>query len=337
MTTSLKDVISIPNDIEIGGATYYQIHIKLPLRSFIVKKRYSDFEQFISNLCDNLGINVKDFPYSLPAKRINWLNNKNSIIEERKVELTKLLNNIIKDRSLQNEKIVLEFLQLPINFKFNNDIFKNDDNDGPSFLNMDVSTSDSWLQVYRSLKQDIQDCQYPLSIQEKIRIKQKINTTYQPILQNLLKSRSQLSLSNDEKQKRTSLINQLQTTLETILNSQLYQQSHASDNMPGGFRQAKRVLGATPPPPDLPKETKETKETLPLSNQELLQQQIQIHKQQDQEVEQLRHLIARQRNMGELIHNEVEEQNLMLDRFNEEVDSAGDKIKNARHRARKIV
>ena len=88
---------------------------------------------------------------------------------------------------------------------------------------------------------------------------------------------------------------------------------------------SKRVLGGA---------VKETPETLPLNNKEL-QHQVQIHQNQDKELDQLRVLIARQKQIGELINAEVEEQNEMLDRFNEEVDYTSSKIKQARRRAKR--
>ena len=97
-----------PHDIEIGGSTYYQINIKLPLRSFTIKKRYLEFQQLVLDLSRNLGIDSRDFPYELPGKRINWLN-KTSIVEERKVGLAEFLNNLIQDSTLQNEREVLSF------------------------------------------------------------------------------------------------------------------------------------------------------------------------------------------------------------------------------------
>ena len=60
---------------------------------------------------------------------------------------------------------------------------------------------------------------------------------------------------------------------------------------------SKRVLGGA---------VKETPETLPLNNKELLQHQVQIHQNQDKELDQLRVLIARQKQIGELINAEVE-------------------------------
>ncbi|EGW30252.1 uncharacterized protein SPAPADRAFT_63094 [Spathaspora passalidarum NRRL Y-27907] len=311
----MSEIITIPNEVDIDGYTYYQISIKLPLRSYVIKKRYSEFESLVINLCHSLGINTRDFPYQLPAKRINWLN-KSGIIHERKVELCKFLNDVIRDTSIQNNRELLEFLQLPINFRFNNDLFKQD----LPALTADASaiTPDSWLEIYRKLKSEIQQSFTNSSIQEKIQSRDKVNRVYQPLLNELSHSLRKLKLDNSEIQRRHGLLSQLQGSLQQILTNDLH-----------GSTISKRVLGGQI-------QAGETNQTLALSNEELLQQQKQVHKTQDQELEQLRLLISKQRQIGEIINTEVEEQNNMLDKFNEEVENASDKVKKARARARNI-
>lgn len=287
--------IRIPTEIDIDGSTYYQIDIKLPLRSYSIKKRYSDFEQLVDSLCNDLGINHKDFPYTLPGKRINWLN-KYNVIEERKTGLADFLNGMINDRSLQNEREFISFLQLPKNFKFQ---------DRPQVNN------ENWHELYRKVKSDLLDLSKTgLNV---IKLKEQIRKTIQPSITDLITS----SATEDkaESQRRRDMISQLQSKIDEMLMPQ--QQSTFS-----------RVLGG---------ETKETEDTLPLNNQELLQHQVQIHQSQDQELEELRKIIARQRQIGETISTEVEEQNAMLDKFNEEVEQTTDKIKQARRRTRKIL
>lgn len=287
--------IRIPTEIDIDGSTYYQIDIKLPLRSYSIKKRYSDFEQLVDSLCHDLGINHKDFPYTLPGKRINWLN-KYNVIEERKTALAEFLNGMINDRSLQNEREFISFLQLPKNFKFQ---------DRPQVNN------ENWHELYRKVKSDLLDLSKTgLNV---IKLKEQIRKTIQPSITDLITS----SATEDkaESQRRRDMISQLQSKIDEMLMPQ--QQSTFS-----------RVLGG---------ETKETEDTLPLNNQELLQHQVQIHQSQDQELEELRKIIARQRQIGETISTEVEEQNAMLDKFNEEVEQTTDKIKQARRRTRKIL
>ncbi|KAG5419677.1 hypothetical protein I9W82_001557 [Candida metapsilosis] len=287
--------IRIPTEIDIDGSTYYQIDIKLPLRSYSIKKRYSDFEQLVDSLCHDLGINHKDFPYTLPGKRINWLN-KYNVIEERKTALAEFLNGMINDRSLQNEREFISFLQLPKNFKFQ---------DRPQVNN------ENWHELYRRVKSDLFDLsKRGLNV---IKLKEQIRKTIQPSITDLITS----SATEDkaESQRRRDMISQLQSKIDEMLMPQ--QQSTFS-----------RVLGG---------ETKETEDTLPLNNQELLQHQVQIHQSQDQELEELRKIIARQRQIGETISTEVEEQNAILDKFNEEVEQTTDKIKQARRRTRKIL
>ncbi|KAI5962970.1 uncharacterized protein KGF55_002762 [Candida pseudojiufengensis] len=285
--------ITIPSEVNIDGSTFYQINIKLPLRSYSLKKRYSDFETLVNQLCHNIGINSKDFPYQLPGKRINWLN-KNNIIEERKIGLSQFLNQIIQDKSLQNEPEILSFLQLPKNFKFQE--------------RAKIENKDNWYETYRNLKNDLNE----ENNQNIVKLKERISKYYQPFMNDLIKSSS--VTDKEEQTKRRNLISQLQNKIDSLLLVK-----------PEETKKISRILG------------KETEETLPLNNQELLQHQIQIHQSQDKEVEQLRILIARQKQIGVTINQEVEEQNYMLDKFNGEVEDTTDKIKQARRRARKII
>ncbi|CAI5760819.1 unnamed protein product [Candida verbasci] len=257
--------------------SYYKVNIHIPLRSYIIKKRYSDFETLVNNLCYDLGIDVKEFPHQLPGKRLNFIN-KNKIIEERKVELTKFLNNLIQDKELQNHLLVKEFLQLPNNFQFK---------------------TDSWYPKFKKLKIELTN-----ETSKGLTLREKINKFYQPQLIELL--------CDDDKEKK-KLLQQLQNKLDDLIKPEIQ------------LKPSGRVIG------------KETELTIPLTNTELLQEQINIHQSQDQEVEQLRVLISRQRQIAELINTEVEEQNVLLDQFNEEVDQTSDKVKKARTRARKIL
>lgn len=294
--------ITIPTETDIEGSTYYQIDIKLPLRSYSIKKRYSDFEQLVDTLCHELGIDHKDFPYALPGKRINWLN-KYNVIEERKRGLTEFLNGMINDRSLQNEREFISFLQLPKNFKFQDRPQVNDKN---------------WHELYRKVKTELFEVSttYGSNI---IKLKEQIRKNIQPSITDLITSSA---IENKaESQRRRDLISQLQSKIDEMLIQPQQLNGKGFSRVLGGSGQA----------------AKETEDTLALNNKELLQHQVQIHQTQDQELDQLRKIIARQRQIGETISAEVEEQNAMLDKFNEEVEQTTDKIKQARRRTRKIL
>ncbi|ABN66631.2 predicted protein [Scheffersomyces stipitis CBS 6054] len=316
----MSEIISIPTTSTHGGATYYHVAIKLPLRSLTVQRRYSEFEDLVNGLCDNLGINVKDFPYELPSKRINWFkSNTQNIISERKAELSRFLNQAIRDSTIQNSALLHKFLSLPVNFRFNSNLFNNNVNESThsSVLSLDEGSIDesNWLEVLRVLRFSIQDSDVSANnakIGDKIQIRDKINKLFQPCFVKLLSTlngKLKKELPTDEFSRRQALLKEIQANLQHLVST------------------SRRVLGGP----------KETKDTVGLSNQDLLQQQVQIHRQQDQEVEQLRMIISRQRQIGEMINAEVEEQNAMLDQFNEEVERASDKVQSARNRARNIL
>ena len=96
---------------------------------------------------------------------------------------------------------------------------------------------------------------------------------------------------------------------------------------PGVSRPAGRVLGAPVP------ETDKTKE---LDNEQVLQLQKQMMQDQDLDVDELAKIVRRQREMGLAIHTELEEQNEMLKRVDEDVDRVGSKINIAKKRIGKI-
>ncbi|KAG2731329.1 hypothetical protein G9P44_005745 [Scheffersomyces stipitis] len=338
----MSEIISIPTTSTHGGATYYHVAIKLPLRSLTVQRRYSEFEDLVNGLCDNLGINVKDFPYELPSKRINWFkSNTQNIISERKAELSRFLNQAIRDSTIQNSALLHKFLSLPVNFRFNSNLFNNNVNESThsSVLSLDEGSIDesNWLEVLRVLRFSIQDSDVSANnakIGDKIQIRDKINKLFQPCFVKLLSTlngKLKKELPTDEFSRRQALLKEIQANLQHLVSTVNSNYAH----MPGTFdiggrnspSESRRVLGGP----------KETKDTVGLSNQDLLQQQVQIHRQQDQEVEQLRMIISRQRQIGEMINAEVEEQNAMLDQFNEEVERASDKVQSARNRARNIL
>ena len=166
----------------------------------------------------------------------------------------------------------------------------------------------NWYDVYRKLKLDILN-ESSSSISEQIHIRDRISRVYQPRILDLVRA---IGTDKEEALKKKQLVSQLQESIDNLLVQKV--------------PRSKRVLGGA---------VKETPETLPLNNKELLQHQVQIHQNQDKELDQLRVLIARQKQIGELINAEVEEQNEMLDRFNEEVDYTSSKIKQARRRAKR--
>lgn len=328
------DKTNIKNDV-----TYYNICIKIPLRLIVVERRYSEFEELVQKLSKYLGIRQKDFPYKLPPK-VSWFqNNSEAVINRRKVELSRFLDSVVKDQAIQNIDILHKFLELPNNFKFKPALFKEAGTQNID-VNIDEENIDSrnWTEVLNILRVNIGDLKEAFSsdssTKSKINIKDEIHKSIQPgllKLENSLKKSSLEVLSDEQLRRKSKLqklkedVTHLESTIDQFQDRKNLEPLKLSDSLK---RFSKREIGSN---------ATETSATVGVNNQNLLSNQIQIHKQQDEELELLRKVIARQREIGELINNEVEEQNELLDSFNQEVDSASDKINSARRRARKII
>ncbi|KZW01966.1 Phox-like protein [Exidia glandulosa HHB12029] len=104
---------------------------------------------------------------------------------------------------------------------------------------------------------------------------------------------------------------------------------------------AGRILGApaSRPPTRVfgqPRAPQETEETRPLDNHGLLQLQGLQIEQQDQHLDRLSAILERQKNLGLAIGQEIAEQIEILDQFNDEVDSTGQKLQSAKTQMGKL-
>ena len=100
--------------------------------------------------------------------------------------------------------------------------------------------------------------------------------------------------------------------------------------MPGGFgRPVARVFGQAPPP-------RETEETRPLDDHGLMQlQQTQMDR-QDSKLAEITATLMRQKKLGIAIHEEISQQNEMLDGLTEDVDRVGGKLKSAKNQLNRL-
>lgn len=318
-TDSERPVVSIPSTTSANNAVYYNILLKLPLRSMTIPRRYSEFFRLVQDLSDDLGINPSDFPYKIPPKSFMFSSSA-KVVAERRDQLASFLNQAVTDKEIQNNRIFLEFLKLPADFELSS-IFKRGLN-VVSDLSIPPSLDDQqWLELYRRYKQRAHEFEIAYkesqTLKEKIAI-QKESKDLQRHLDELRATISKLKISAKDKLKKEAAVCNLKLLILLI---GAWSADRREQN--GGHGS----LG----------KASETNDTLPLNNQELLQQQIQIHKNQDQELYELRKLIQRQRELGELINTEVEEHNELLDGFEHEVENAAAKVKSARLRARKIL
>lgn len=343
---SSNEVISIPTtSISKDNVVFYNVKIKMPLRSTSVLRRYSEFTHLVDQLCYDIGINNKDFPYKLPLKASIWsMTNKNAVASERQIELAHFLNQVLRDKDLQNHPLVHEFLQLPASFNVTSSIFesKNKDASITELIILDAQGLDShkWLEYSRLFRYHINELRdsYNTSgnIGMKVDIRDKINKIIKPNLAQLSDSLTNLlnnhKIDKREYSKRQDLLESLKSDLGALFGD-LDALNGKNSNQQTLFSNSRRVLGGA----NTTDNAKETNETLPFNNQELLQKQKQIHQQQDQDVAQLRRLIQRQKEIGQTINTEVEEQNELLDQVNQDVDRTNDRLREARKKARNIL
>lgn len=326
-------LIGIGSSSEKDGVTYYQIEITLPLRALTVSRRYSEFVTLVDQLCEELGISSRDFLYQLPPKG-SFFSSKARLVSERKYGLSEFLNAVVRDRDLQNRKPVHDFLQLPANFKFTPAMFEdgNGSNDNKFLIDEEPQDIDSmqWLTYLRQVRAALADIPQGDDIESRKKAREQVNKYIQPNVQKLASALSHLNqngeIDSSEFSQRTSSLREILNETERLV---FKRESKSKKESSPHYNFTKR-LGKKD-------DAKETDETLGVSNKELLQQQQQIHKDQDQEVEELRKIIAKQREIGETIGKEVEEHNEMLDRFTDEVDASSEKMKDARARAKRIT
>lgn len=321
--------ISITDTHFENKVVYYLVEVVLPLRRITVNKRYSDFVLLVAALTKELGISTSDFPYELPPKK-RLFSNLDQIVAERKFRLSEFLNAVVRDLDLCNRRPVHRFLNLPQNFKFTRDLFGSDKepvSDDKFLIDEDAGaiTKNQWLTYLRVVKSSVQSLSTDQSMASRTEARARINKYVLPNVEKLGVSLAQLSqkgaISGAELKERTQALAAVQARVESVLAPE------KKEETTGFLRPFERTRY----------EAVDTKDTIALSNTELLQRQQQIHKDQDSEVEALRKIIGRQKQIAQMINLEVEEQNEMLNQFNDEVEASTEKMNGARGRAKKIA
>lgn len=326
-------IITITGFTEENGVPFYDINVRLPLRSIQCSKRYSDFVTLLNALSAELGISNSDFPYLLPQKS-GVFANKRKVATGRQPKLAHFLNQLVKDRDIQNSILVHEFLLLPPKFKFTPELFKDDiAKSDDKFLipeALEKINRMQWLSYLRNVRTVVESLNKSNILAAKLANREKASKFIRPNIEKLTEALQHLSqtgeISSQEFKQRTSMLSSLQSDMENIITETPL---HSSPDK--NVKISKRVFYQTSNTPV------ETSETVNLSNKGLLQRQQQIHNEQDKELEALRKIIARQRQIGETINKEVEEQLEILDSFSNEVDVSGAKLSSARQRVKKIT
>ncbi|KAF5026669.1 hypothetical protein F66182_1253 [Fusarium sp. NRRL 66182] len=338
--------------------TLYNITLRLPLRSFVVQKRYSDFDALHQTLTQEVGAPP---PEPLPAKHW-WKSTVNSLelTRDRQEGLEKYLRAIAEspDRRWRDTSAWRAFLNLPSSSTTNSAVSA-----GGMAKNAVAGAADpgTWLDVHRDLKQNLHEARQCLSRRDAAvdngnstaaaeagaaakRVLVRSGTLIATLADGLRRIQESGRLGEGELRRRRDLVSQARMEregLDKLSNSMPSStsaagrggssqgQASAADKagLLKGGRPAGRVLGAPLP---------ETDKTRELDNQGVLQLQKEEMRNQDLAVDQLTAVIRRQREMGERIHEEVEEQIRLLDELDQDTDRTGAKLKVANNRIKKM-
>ncbi|KAH8692934.1 putative SNARE complex subunit [Talaromyces proteolyticus] len=350
--------ITIPNSTLVEGYTKYNITIRLPLRSYVVQKRYSEFASFHDSLSHQVGAQP---PVPLPKK--SWFSNTNSnerLREERRQGLEKYLQaiNNTEDQRWRNTSIWRSFLNLPSQSI-------SVDNSSSTRLHKAITVPGSvgsapiidpvlWLDCHRELKTHLHDARLHLTRRDQATSPQKQHESSAHAKSSLTKAGTMIlalegglkdpgndawvgsGLGEGEIRRRKDLLASAKKEKDGLenLHSAMMQKSKL-DAAVASIQDKDKLIGSAKPRVGrvLGKETDKTRE---LDNQGVLQLQKQTMENQDKSVDELMKIITRQRELGVAINNELEIQNELLKLTDEDTERLERKIEIGKKRVGKI-
>lgn len=354
--------------------TLYNITLRLPLRTFIVQKRYSDFADLDKNLKAQFGENT---PAPLPSKgwKLPILGMGTGInpakVEERRLGLEAYLRAIAEsgDGRWRNCSAWRQFLNLPSASTTSS----SSRSEAHSAITGVASTqggganldAGSWLDVHREAKQCLHDARLWLGKRDAASTSKAEHEAGAGAKKCLVKAGGLIivleeglealgkskSLGDGEMRRRKDLVGQLRGEKEGLekLNVSLAVKGNLTGSSSTSTLQQNNaetasakssLFSAANNGPQRKGRVlgapQETERTRELDNQGVLQLQQQIMQEQDVDVQELGKIIRRQREMAVGIHEEIEVQNEMLGRLDGDVDRVQGKVDVAKKRAGRI-
>ena len=358
--------ISIPSTIvsssESKPFTLYNITLRLPLRSFVVQKRYSDFTALHAALASQVGAPP---PKPLPPK--SWLKSTVSspeLTEDRRRGLEAYLRAIAEspDRRWRDTKTWRGFLSLP-----SSSTTASAASAQGMVRSAAVGAADpaTWLDLHREMKGCLHAAQSQLTRRDGAhgasntsaaaeagsaakRELIKAGTMLGNLTEGLRSIQENGRVGDGEVRRRRDLLGAarverdgLEKLSNTISPSQSARGAAGRDGPDtggdrtsllgggpsAGARPGGRVLGAPPPPTD---------QTRARAHAQLRAVPQRVMDDQDDSVTQLTAVVRRQREIGVAIRDEVERQGEMLDMLGDDTDRVGAKIRVAKGRARNL-
>ncbi|OJJ51347.1 hypothetical protein ASPZODRAFT_127413 [Penicilliopsis zonata CBS 506.65] len=375
--------ISIPTtSVSTSSPAYtiYNVTLRLPLRSFAVQKRYSDFVAFHQSLTAQVGAVP---PLPLPGK--SWFSNTVSnanLREERRKVLEAYLRAINEavDPKWRSSSAWRAFLNLPSSAATTANTsttrlhaaITDPSAVGSGAGGAPITDPTLWLDCYRDMKGHLHDARLHLTRRDQETTPQKQHESSAHAKGSLVRAGSLIgaleeglknlgtdglspstgggvgwgnsqnrgnSIGDGEMRRRKDLLvnaRKEKDGLEDLLNA-MAAKSRIDSAVASAQDKEALVGGAAAKKPRsgrvLGKETERTRE---LDNQGVLQLQRQTMEDQDLNVEELRKIVARQRELGIAINAELEIQNEILKLADEDADRLKQKIDIGNKRVGKI-
>ncbi|KAH6658075.1 PX domain-containing protein [Truncatella angustata] len=341
--------------------TLYNITLRLPLRTFVVQKRYSDFATLQQNLQSLVGAAP---PAPLPAK--SWFKStvkSPQLTEDRRRGLESYLRAIAEspDRRWRETAAWRQFLQLPGINSAGNSAASVRAGAGFGIPNRDAANAaaaqdpGTWLDLHKEMKGELQEARRCLARRDGAadnstaleagaaakRALVKAGGLLIALLDGLRAIQDSKRLGDGEIRRRKDLLAAAKVDREDLdkLSNSIAASAKAGtgSGMPSASDKAAllghaprtggRVLGAPLP---------ETERTRELDNQGVAQLQRQMMSEQDEDVDSLAKIVRRQKEMAFEINREIEEQNELLDEMSSNVDRIQTKTDIAKKRVKKI-
>ncbi|KAI9489971.1 Phox homologous domain-containing protein [Zychaea mexicana] len=319
--------------------TVYQVQVHAAVRNWIIWKRYSEFAKLNSTLTALFPKHPPPVP--LPGKSI-FPSTFSSLdkIQERRRGLEDYLRGILSSRDdrWRQTDAWREFLGVP---------------SGRPLDATTMYTSENWLDEYNEMTSTAREIRSLINKRGAHAARNEISASHNCTMQakklllllstrlsNLESGLSGLamgtgiggegSMAEGELRRRQDMLYTLKNEKDTLLKlvntattsfqrpqQQQRQQSQRGTNGRAFGAQAKALMN-------------ETEETRGLDNEGLMQYQQQVMQDQDQQVEQFSAILARQRQLGLAIGDELETQNEVLDELDTGVDRTNVKLKFAK-------
>ncbi|KAI1247038.1 hypothetical protein MGN70_010923 [Eutypa lata] len=339
--------------------TLYNITLRLPLRTFVVQKRYSDFATLHQTLTSVIGALP---PAPLPSK--TWFKSTTSspeLTEDRRRGFESYLRAIAEspDRRWRDTSAWRSFLNLPSMGSAGNSAASV--RGGYGIPNKDAANRaaaqdpGTWLDLHSEMKRDFQEARRCLARRDGAKDNNTIIEAGSSAKKAIIKAGGLLTFLGDglramqegrrlgegeirrrkdllsaarvERDDLEKLSNAISASSKALSQKGMPSAADKSALLGNGPQAGRRVLGAPLP---------ESDRTRDKNNEGVLQLQKQMMQEQDEDVTDIAKIVRRQREMAEQIHQEVNLQIEMLDDVDNQVDVLGGKVKVAKNRTNKI-